>query len=153
MFGRCRVPPPPTRTHISQTHASTEQSYSIHQPLVFIFICQKTTPSLKTPRKILESGSRLRTEGVKVTGIYINTYRFVHVENILRKPELSNIQQILTVSLMFNSTFMFMFRLANVFCNHMEMPHFGSGVKNMASVKCHISIKKVSKVVCFTSNE
>lgn len=69
----------------------------------------------------------------------------MYVENILRKPELSNIQQILTVSLMFNSTSMFMFRLANVFCNHMEMPHFGPGVKNMASVKCHISIKKASK--------
>lgn len=145
VFGRCRVPPPLTRTHISQTYASNEQSYSIHQPLVFIFICQKITPSLKTPRKILESRFRLRTEGIKVIGIYINTYTFMYVENILRKPELSNIQQILTVSLMFNSTSMFMFRLANVFCNHMEMPHFGPGVKNMASVKCHISIKKASK--------
>lgn len=72
-------------------------------------------------------------------------YSFVHVENILRKPELSNIQQFFTVSLMFNSTSMFMFRLANVFCDHMEMPHFGPGVKNMAIVKCHISVKKVLK--------
>lgn len=144
-FGRYWVPSPHTHIRSSQTYASTEQSCSIHQPLVFIFICQKTNLSLKAPRKILESWSRLQSEGVKVTGIYINMYSFVHVENILRKPELSNIQQIFTVSLMFNSTSMFLFRLANVFCNHMEMPYFGPGVKNMASVKCHISVKKVLK--------
>lgn len=67
-------------------------------------------------------------------------YSFVHVENILRKPKLSNIQQIFTVSLMFSSTSMFMFRLANMFCSHMEMPYFDPGVKNMAPVKCHISV-------------
>lgn len=76
------------------------------------------------------------------------------MENILRKPELSNIQQISTVSLMSNSTSMFMFRLANVFCNHMEMPYFSPGVKNMASVKCHISVKKsLERIVWSTSNE
>jgi len=95
---------------------------------------------------ILESGFRLQSQGIKVTGIDINMYSFVHVENILRNPELLNIQQIFHVSLMFNSTSMFVFRLANVFCNHMEMPYFGPGIKNMASVKCHISVKKVLKV-------
>lgn len=50
---------------------------------------------------------------------------------------------------------MFMFRLANTFCSHMEMPYFGPGVKNMASVKCHIPVKKKSleRIFQSTSNE
>lgn len=37
----------------------------------------------------------------------------------------------------------------------MEMPYFGPGVKNMASVKCHISVKKESlgRIVRSTGNE
>lgn len=144
VFARCWVPSPQARIHSSLKCASTEQSYSIHQPLVFIFICQKPNPSLKACRMILESRSQLRSEEVKVRGISIIMYSFVHVENILRKPELPNIQQIFTVSLMFSSRSMFMFRLAVMFCSHMEMPYFGPGVKNTGSVKCHISVKKKS---------
>lgn len=145
VFGRCRVPSPYTHIQSSPNCTSTEQSYSIHQPPVFIFICQNPNPSLRACRKILEFRSQLRSEGVEVRGVYITLYSFVHVENILRKPELPNVQQIFTVSLMFSSRSVFMFRLAVMFCNHMEMPYFGPRVKNTESEKCHISEKKKKK--------
>lgn len=96
-------------TGSSQNHTSMEQNCSIHQPLLCIFTWQETNLSLKAPGRSWGQAPDWDQNNQK-SQVFILAYNSsVHVKNILRKTEVSNIQQICIVSLMFSSASMFKF--------------------------------------------
>lgn len=93
---------------LSESHQHGAELFHPSAPAMYFHLTRnKSEP--EGSRKILGPSSRLRSEQSEVTGIYISIYSSVHVKNILRKTEVSNIQQICIVSLMFSSASMFKF--------------------------------------------